>query len=67
MTGYKLFVETGTFLGETTLAMSGIFDRCWTVEIDKSLYEQALRRFDGHKNITALHGDSADPNRRYPQ
>jgi hypothetical protein len=59
MTGHKLFVETGTFLGETTLAMSSIFDRCWTVEIDKSLYEQALRRFDGRKNITALHGDSA--------
>ena len=59
MTGYKLFVETGTFLGETTLAMSGIFERCWTVEIDKALYEQALRKFDGRKNITALHGDSA--------
>jgi hypothetical protein len=57
MTGYKLFVETGTFLGETTLAMSGIFERCWTVEIDRSLYEQALRRFE-RKNITALHGDS---------
>ena len=59
MTGYRLFVETGTFLGETTLAMSSVFERCWTVEIDKSLYEQALRRFDGRKNITALLGDSA--------
>ena len=58
MTGHKLFVETGTFLGETTLAMSGIFERCWTVEIDKSLYEQALVRFNGRQNITALHGDS---------
>jgi hypothetical protein len=58
MTGYRLFVETGTFLGETTLAMSGIFERCWTVEIDKSLYEQALVRFNGRQNITALHGDS---------
>ena len=59
MTGHKLFVETGTFLGDTTLAMSRIFDRCWTVEIDKTLYEQALRRFDGRMNIVALHGDSA--------
>lgn len=58
MTGYQLFVETGTFLGETTLAMSGIFERCWTVEIDKALYEQALHRFEGRANITALHGDS---------
>lgn len=58
MTGYKLFVETGTFMGETTLAMSDIFERCWTVEIDKALYEQAVRRFDGRHNINALHGDS---------
>jgi len=59
MTGCKFFVETGTFLGETTLAMSRVFERCWTVEIDQSLYEQALRRFHGHDNITALQGDSA--------
>jgi hypothetical protein len=58
MTGYRLFVETGTFLGETTLAMAELFDHCWTVEIDKSLHEQAVRRFELRKNITALHGDS---------
>jgi hypothetical protein len=58
MTGYRLFVETGTFLGETTLALAGVFDRCWTVEIDRALYEPAAARFGGHANITALHGDS---------
>ena len=58
MTGHKLFVETGTFLGETTLAVSGIFERCWTVEIDKGLYEQALVKFKDRQNVTALHGDS---------
>lgn len=58
MTGHTLFVETGTFLGETTLAMASLFDRCWTVEIDKALYEQALARFKDHGNIKALQGDS---------
>ena len=58
MTGHRLFVETGTFLGETTLAASAVFERCWTVELDKLLYEEALRRFHGRTNITALHGDS---------
>jgi hypothetical protein len=58
MTGHGLFVETGTFLGETTLAMATVFDRCWTVEIDRALYEQAAARFSGHTNIAALHGDS---------
>jgi hypothetical protein len=58
ITGYRLFVETGTFLGETTLAMSGVFERCWTVEIDTALYQQALARFKDRPNITALHGSS---------
>jgi hypothetical protein len=58
ITGYRFFVETGTFLGRTTIAMSPIFERCWTVEIDKTLYEQALVRFTGYHNITALYGDS---------
>ncbi len=58
ITGYTLFVETGTFLGDTTLAMSAIFDRCWTVEIDTALYQQGLARFKERPNITALHGSS---------
>jgi hypothetical protein len=58
MTGYKLFVETGTFLGDTTLAMSEVFEHCWTVEIDAALYARALARFDGRTNITLLHGSS---------
>lgn len=58
MTGYKLFVETGTFLGQTTVEMAAVFDRCWTVEIDTALYQQALARFAPLPNITALHGSS---------
>jgi len=58
MTGHTLFVETGTFLGDTTIAMAAVFQRCWTVEIDEALYQQALRKFEGHQNITAIRGDS---------
>jgi hypothetical protein len=58
MTGHRLFVETGTFLGETTLAMADLFERCWTVEIDKALFEQAAAKFATRSNIKALHGDS---------
>jgi hypothetical protein len=58
MTGYKLFVETGTFLGDTTLAMAEVFERCWTVEIDAALYTKARARFEGRTNITLLHGSS---------
>jgi hypothetical protein len=58
MTGHTLFVETGTFLGDTTIAMAAVFQRCWTVEIDEALYQQALRKFEGHPHITAIRGDS---------
>jgi hypothetical protein len=58
MTGHRLFVETGTFLGETTLAMADLFERCWTVEIDRALFEQAAAKFAGRAHIKALHGDS---------
>lgn len=60
ITGYRLFVETGTFLGQTTVEMADVFDHCWTVEIDKKLYEEALSRFHPHSNITAILGSSGD-------
>lgn len=53
------FVETGTYLGETTAAMSQVFDCVHTIEIDKQLYERACTRFSTHSNIFCHHGDSA--------
>ena len=60
ITGYRLFVETGTFLGQTTIEMADVFEHCWTVEIDEKLYEEALSRFRSRSNITAICGSSGD-------
>ncbi len=57
-TGYRVFSETGTFLGKTTLAMADVFDRCYTIEYDPALYEKAKANFVGRDNITAYLGDS---------
>jgi hypothetical protein len=57
-TGYRVFSETGTFLGKTTLAMADVFDRCYTIEYDPALYEKAKASFAGRDNITAYLGDS---------
>jgi hypothetical protein len=59
-TGYKVFVETGTFLGKTTLAMSQIFDRCFTIEIDENLYARARQLLASRSNITVILGDSGE-------
>jgi hypothetical protein len=55
--GLRLFIETGTCFGDTTAAVAGSFDKCWTVELSKELYARAARRFAG-TNVECLHGDS---------
>lgn len=57
-TGHRVFSETGTFLGKTTLAMADVFDHCYTIEYDSALYEKAKASFVGRNNITAYLGDS---------
>lgn len=54
----NVFVETGTFRGDTTYALSGQFDRCVTIEVDQVLFEAALERFRGKPNIQVIRGDS---------
>lgn len=57
-TEYPCFVETGTFKGHTILACEPHFERLYTVEIDKALYENAASQYTGNK-ITFLNGDSS--------
>lgn len=53
------FVETGTYLGETTAAMAEVYRKVYTVEIHQELYRKAAERFSGRNNIQAFHGNSA--------
>jgi hypothetical protein len=53
----RAFVETGTYRGETTLALRQVVDRCVTVALDPALYERARTEFAG---IEALLGDSGE-------
>lgn len=55
--GTRFFVETGTYLGDTTAAVMDLFERCWTVEYSPRLYENARRRFHG-SNVECVQGDS---------
>lgn len=55
-----VFVETGTYLGDTTHAVSKAFNTCHTIELDDALYRNAVRRFSGRGHITPWHGDSAN-------
>jgi hypothetical protein len=54
----RTFVETGTFLGETTAAIEPHVDRVVTIEIAPDLAAQARERFVDALNVQVLEGDS---------
>lgn len=57
--GIRVFVETGTYLGDMIHAQEGNFDRLLTVELDPELYRKAVHRFRRLTKISIFQGDSA--------
>lgn len=58
--GAKVFVETGTFRGDTSLALASRFQEVHTIEIHPRLAELARRRFKHHPEIHFHEGDSPE-------
>lgn len=58
---YKLqiFVETGTYYGDTVDALKNIFKTCYSIEIGKKLADNARVRFSNNPNIHIFQGDSS--------
>jgi hypothetical protein len=56
--GVEMFVETGTYRGETTLALRGAVRRCVTIELDSVLHAAARETFAGMADVELLLGDS---------
>ncbi len=54
----KIFVETGTYLGDTTNAVSDYFNKIYTFEISEELVKMARNRFANKNNIEIIQGDS---------
>ena len=54
----KDFVETGTFYGGTAVWASNIFERVYTIENSKEMYEAAVNNHQDKSNIKFLLGDS---------
>lgn len=53
------FVETGTYLGDTSWEYRHDFDRIDSIEVEPYLHDQAARRFRGMPHVTIHRGDSA--------
>ncbi|MFO7733952.1 MAG: hypothetical protein R6X21_09920 [Candidatus Aminicenantes bacterium] len=52
------FVETGTYLGATAVWASQRFERVYTIEASKELWERAVSNHASIGNIEFLYGDS---------
>ena len=58
--GRKVFVETGTFRGQTIENSLEDFEHLYSVESDWELYLHAKGRFAGNPRVHLFHGDSVD-------
>ena len=55
----KVFVETGTYRGDTAAWASNFFNRVITIEGDRGLYKAAKEKYNDCTNIIFLHGNSS--------
>lgn len=56
----SVFVETGTFRGDTLEALKSEFQDLLSIELSPDLYSQALARFRDEQNIRLIQGNSAE-------
>lgn len=55
----EVFVETGTFRGDTPWCFRNDFRKIFSIEVQPQLAELAVRRFAKHPYIEIIEGDSA--------
>jgi hypothetical protein len=56
----SIFIETGTYLGDTTAALEKYFLKTYTIEPDLTLYKLAKNRFKDSKNIICINNTSEE-------
>lgn len=52
----SIWVETGTYLGDTTSFLAGLGNRVITIEPEPTLFERAQKRFSGTGNVEVVFG-----------
>ena len=55
---YNILIETGTYLGEMVDAQKLWFNKIISIELDKNLYNLAVKKFQKNNKIQILNGDS---------
>lgn len=55
----KIFIETGTFLGDTIDFFKNHFTKLYSIELSEELAEKAKKRFENNINISIIQGNSS--------
>ena len=58
ITKYPIFIETGTFNGDSTFSVEPYFNKVYTIEVSERYYNSTKSRYRGNK-IDFLLGDSS--------
>lgn len=56
----QIFVEGGTYVGDTALKMSKIFDRVYNIEKSDAMFNIAMEKLKNISNVFMLKGDTRD-------
>lgn len=54
----KVFIETGTYMGDMVSEVAPLFETLYTIELSPTYYQRATRIFKNNPNIHCLNGDS---------
>lgn len=56
----KIFIETGTFLGDTIEFFKNDFARLYSIELSEELAHKAKKRFQNNTNVSIIQGNSGE-------
>lgn len=56
--GFRILVETGTYLGDMVYAQLDHFKKIFSIELSDKLYQDAVEKFEKFPEVKILHGDS---------
>jgi hypothetical protein len=57
--GTRVFIETGTYLGDMVRAVRNTFHQIYSIELSAELCKDAQKQFSDYRHISILEGDSA--------
>jgi len=55
---FPIFIESGTYYGETTKLASLLFNKIYSIELDLNLFNKNKELFKNNRNVVILQGDT---------